>query len=207
MPSPKFDSTSIALSKLLGDPVSSAASNGTWLTASVREAVLNEALQEFFRQHWTAVQGDVKLFAELFPENLRVVAITTTSVGKYTIATASPSFTYDLFKVVDGTLSTQLIRFLNQVYYNTVITGANTELTPSTSNFLAFQMGGELTFLPAASFNAQSVTIAYIRKPVFPSTGGSFTAAGTYDIPFAEIWINEIAALAEEIYKNYNQER
>lgn len=207
MPSPKFDFCSIALSRLLGDPVAAATSGGVWLTQAMREAVLNEALQEFFRRYWVATEGDVRLFAQLFPENLRVVDITTTSGGEYTIETGSPSFTFDLYQVVDGFKSTTYIRFLNETLYSVVKTGINLQLVPSASKPLAFKLGGKLMFFPASEYNAQTVSISYIRKPVNPSTGGVFAAAGTYDIPFGAIWINEIAAIAEELYKKYNQER
>lgn len=202
----KFKAAQLAFARKIGDAVTLASDAGNILSATERDTYINLALNELFRKYWAGVQGDSKKFLEIFPELLKSLQITTTAGGIFTLAAAN---TYDFFKIIDAyTVSgSSYIKFLEKTKRTIVITQANLNYVPSTSNFLAFEVEGILEFYPASSFNAQNVRINYIRRPVDPSTGSEFSNGGSNDIPFYAIWIEEIAEIAYQLWKTNQQER
>lgn len=203
MPSPKFDTLNISFSKIIGDVVAAAGTSGSILSDDERDGYINRALNELFRKYWEGVQGDHKRFIEVFPELFKSQDITTTAGGTYALAAAN---TYDFFKAVDGILSSSLVKFLDKSLFAVVKTNSNQMYLASTTNLLAFEIQGTITFLPAASFNAQTVTLNFIRRPVDPSTGSGFTNGGTNDHPFNAVWHEEILKIALQLFLIDTQE-
>jgi len=203
MPSPKFDSLNVSFSKVIGDVVISASTNGMILSNAERDGYINRALDELFRKSWEGVQGDSKQFIEIFPELYKSQTITTTADGTYTLAANN---TFDFFKAVDGILDTSLIKFLKKSLYAIVKTNSNQMYLASPTNLLAFEIQGTISFFPASSFNAKTVILNYIRRPVDPSTGSGFTNGGTNDHPFNAIWHSEILKIALQLFLIDTQE-
>lgn len=202
MATPLFDDCSVRFSRKIGDAVASASTAGNILSANERTEYINQAANELFRKYWEAVAGNIERFIEIFPELHKTASVTTDIHG---IVSLSASGTYDFFKIIDGH-SSQYIRFLDKALWLTVYGSENSLYVPSTDRFYGFELSGSLRFLPAASFNAQAVTIAYIKRPVDPTNGNALTQGGTYDLPFYSIWNEEIAEIAYQIWRTNQQE-
>lgn len=205
MPSPKFDAIQVQFSRKAGDPVSTAATAGKFLSIAVRNSYVNLALEEVFRKYWEGVLGDTDKFLEIFPELHKSVQKNTTAGGTYVLAGAD---THDFFKIIDAytVSSPKYIKFLKKTLRTIVLTGVSPLYTPSTTHFIGFEIQGTLEFYPASSFDVIAVMINYIRKPVDPANGNAFSNGGTNDIPFNSIWSEEIAETAYLIWKKNQQE-
>ena len=205
MPSPKMDLINVQFSKKIGDAVSAASTAGEILSAAERDAYINLALNEVFRKYWESAQGNSEKFLEIFTELHKPIEIATTAAGLYTLAAEN---TFDFFKMIDAytVITPKYIKFLKKTLRTVVITGTNELYVPSTTHFIGFEVEGVLEFYPTTSFDIQDVKINYIRKPVDPSTGAAFTNTGTNDIPFNNIWNEEIAETAYQLWKMNQQE-
>ena len=204
MATPKFDLISVQTSQLIGDPVSAASSAGAILTANERTALVNRAMFKLFDEGWGISKGDIAEFLDLFPELLTSQAVTTDANGEYTI---NSTVMRDLFVVVSGLLSTTYIKTLPRHYFTIVKASKFDDFTPDSSNPVVFEISGKLSFFPSASFNAQSVTVYYIKVPLNPTDGSFLTQGGTYDSPFSDQWDSKIAEIALDIYRSEAQEK
>lgn len=198
MASANFDAINVELSRRIGDPVATAGTAGKVLTSAERDAYVNKAMQKLVADVLLGLNGNNEAFIEIFPELVVPRTFTTTAGGTYVIAGSSNA---DFFKLIDGFLSTVYIKVLPKHLYNIVKLGINDLYVPSASNLFAFELAGTLYFLPASSFNAQSVTMNFIKRPVH--TDGSFYSAGDSggDIPFYPHWNSKIAEIAEELVR------
>lgn len=202
MAAPKLDACNISFSKAIGDVVASASTSGNKLTDDERDGYLNRAMNKLFTEYWTAVKGRTEAFIDIFPELLRDVQVTTTAGGAFVLAASG---TYDFFKLHSAYKSTQIIKCIDKTLKAIVVTSNNELYTPSTSNFIAIEIEGTIIFYPLASFNAQTVNIQYVRRPI-AIDGTAFTNGGTYDHPFNANWNETIVQIALELYKQDTQE-
>ncbi len=202
MATPKFDKISVEVSRRVGDPVVSAPTAGTFMTAAERNAYVSKALMKLFNEVWASVGGNNSAFIELFPELMRDDTITTTPGGEYTPSAGNGDAYF--FKIIDGAKSSTYIKALDKVLYRTVKLGVSDLYTPSSTNLFVFEIEGVLKFLPASSFNAQSVDISFIRQPI-QSDGNFIVQSSGEDSPFYDQWNSKIAEIAELLIKTDRQ--
>ena len=203
MAAPKLDACNISFSKAIGDVVSAASTPGNILTDDERDGYINRAMNKLFTEYWTAVKGRTEAFVDIFPELLRDVSIATTAGSIYALSTSG---TRDFFKLHSAYKGTQIIKCIDKTLKAIVVTSNNELYAPSTSNFIAIEVEGTITFYPAASFPTPStVNIQYVVRPIDP-TGSAFTNGGTYDHPFNANWNETIVSIALDLFKQDTQE-
>ena len=208
MATPNFDSISVIVSRLAGDPVVSASTAGTFMTAAERNAYVNKALNQFFAQMWRELNFDFKAMVRAFPELGKITSgATTTAAGIYDIA-ASASY-QDYFKLIDSykTSGNNHIRVMPKELYITALLGTNELYTPSSTNMMVFELADGLHFLPTASFVSAGITLHYIQAPLDPTSGNFITQGGSYDSPFYTHWDAVIADIAANMIKMDRQEK
>ena len=200
---PKFDKISVELSQRIGDGVPTSASAGNKLTADERTALVNQALFLLFEQGWEASKGDIKSFIDLFPELVKTENITTDANGISVLATPI----LDFHTIISGLKSTTYIKPLPKHLYTIVKSSRFDDYTPNSANPVVFEISNTLSFFPSTDFNAQVVTIEYIRVPLVPTTGAFITLVGTTDSPFSDKWNSKIASIAEDQFRIIAQEK
>lgn len=202
MASPIFDDYSMRLAKGIADPVATAATNGTILTALSRDEYVNKAMMELIRKYWELVKGDIESFIDLFPELVGTDSITTDANGIYAITSTKIR---DFFKIINATKSTTYIKTLPKHLFTVIKTSRFDDMAPDSDNPVVIEIDKSLYFFPAADFNAKAVSVYYLKMPLNPTDGTALTNAGTYDSPFYSIWGEEIVNTAIEIFRKDTQ--
>lgn len=203
MASPLFDSISMRLAKRISDPVASAATNGTILTAAARDEYINKAMMEIIRKYWELVKGDTQTFIEIFPELVKTATFNTTAGGTLVISTSTFKNFFKIINAIKGT--TVYIKSLPKHLYTVVKTGRFDDVAPDSDNPVVFEIEGTLVFFPSADFNVQSVTAFFLTLPLDTSGGTLYNGHATVDSPFLPIWNEEIAQIAEELFRQDTQ--
>lgn len=204
MATPKFDRMSVALSRLIADPVSAAGDAGSVLTANERNLYISRAMLLLFNEIWVKSGGDVFLFAGICPELLREQAVTTTSGGTYSIIGGSNM--RDYYAMVSGIISTTYIGLKPAGWLHLYKSSYNADIIPTAADPVMIEAEGIVYFFPAASFNAQSVTLQFVKQPVEPSNGNLLSQNGTTDSPFKDHWEDKIINIAQQLFLKEAQE-
>jgi len=209
MPTPRLDQLCVEFVKRLPDKLRSPFVPGLdYLPDAFNigaESIIdyiNRALQQHFNNDWQSVGGDEQKFIRIFPELVKVSSAVTLTSGNYDIASPHKDF----FKIIGGMTVTgnKYIKpkdenlytvYLSQEYGNT--------LAPTANDPAIIQVNNMLAVFPQSL--AEQIKIHYIRRPVDPTTGNSFTqnGDGEIDSPFYEHWNNAIVDVA---YMKYLQE-
>ncbi len=207
MATPNFDSISVELSRRLGDPVSSASTDGLQLTAVIRNAYVNKALNKFFADA-IAKSGGVIGMQKLFPELCSIRKVTVTYDGTNFISTyakANPNLDiWDLFGAYYGnSITPTIIRVLDRSLFAVMMTNDNPDLEVSTDEPACIYMEDAVYLFPRDYANGVTRDQFYmniIQKPIDPTTGNFLTQGGNYDSPFDAQWNSNIAEVAEQLY-------
>lgn len=176
--------------------------DGSILTAAQAVSYVNRAMLQYIDDISKAVRNDTKLIIQLFPELVVTpTAITTNSSGQYSISSTSIR---DFWMLIDATYSNSgtltYIQRQPEHLYNTYLTGRLSNYSSTAASPNCFQLGSTLVFLPAATFNAVSVNVSYLKLPLNPTTGDFLTQNGTYDCPLYDLHNSNIAEIAEKLY-------
>lgn len=206
MSTPIFDSISVNFAKLIADSVATAATNGTKLSATNRNAIVNQAMGKLFTDVIKANQGDKRLIVNQFPELLSAPIALTLTAGNYNIQTGAQDIK-DIWKLWQSYISSGpvYIRVLDEAQYTLLKTSENNLIVASASNPAVFQISNQLLFFPESSTFTPSVI--YIKQPLDPTTGLPLTQGGSYDCPFGYNWIQTISEIAKQIFLDISQER
>lgn len=206
MATPKLDKISVELSRRIADPVASAGTNGEVLTATDRTSYINKAMFKLINDYWIQFGGDVKRFAQMFPELIAFEEITLNANGQYDINASSDI--RDFFELVDAYNYADVIYIAKVPNYlfNIVVTGDNPDYTADENEPLCINLEGVLYFFPSANYAGAIVRIIYLKLPVDPTNGNLLTQGGTYDIPFYDHWNSTIASIAEQLWRIDAQE-
>lgn len=200
MATPKMDRILTEFMSRIGDPVtiSGAMGNGKIITADKAIDFVNRAMFKLLNDTAATLGFSEAELCRVFPELITTATITTSSGGTYTIAANN----LDFWLLIDGTYSsnTILIQKQNQSLYNMFLTGRNTRAAATAAYPVVFHMNTVLNFMPAATFNAISVNITYIKQPLNPTSGAFLTQNGSYDSPFSNLWNSKLAEIAQQLF-------
>lgn len=153
---------------------------------------------ELFNTVWTAVKGDISEFLKILPELQEIKEIPTTGTGTYVISTSA--LIRDIMVPISGILDDKYVKHLDPSLYAVVKTGKHSNYKPAEDNLICFMVGDNIEFLPAASFNSQTVTLVYIKLPLNPTDGSFLTQAGDYDSPFMDHWNDKIVNICLALF-------
>lgn len=200
MATPKFNRVALQFMQRINDPTTESAGvivGGKQLTTVAKiETFVNRAMMELFNQYWTALNGERKLFSQMFPELIKQTDIDTDANGLYTINSTKLR---SLYVPLDLRKTTSPIDILPPEAAEYIETSDNA-LEPSTTNFYCLHVGNVLKFYPAASFASTKVNIAFIQLPVSDTDGSLLVSGGSIDIPFSDQWENQLASIAADLY-------
>lgn len=210
MATPKFDLVNTSLATRIGDPVASASTNGTVLTAAERNTYVNRAANKLFSDAWYSTGGNGEVFLGIFPElfSERTVACSIISDNcYYTIASPNKDI-YKIEKAIGGSSGkyiqvfpvTMFAVLKSEVHPHYVFTSDNPALIHKDEKIYIFP--GDIV----ASPSTYSVDLQCIVMPVDPTTGLYLAQGGSYDLPFDYSWLNKLAEIAEQLYRIDAQE-
>jgi len=202
MATPKINIISLSFARQINDSKTSAnaeftagTENGKVLSALQRMEFINKAMFELINIYWKESGMDVKLLARMFPELVALRTGTTSSVGVYTIANPNLDFFQLIEVVADGKYAGVAPKHL----YHASVSGAE-QFRATADNPKAFEFGGAIYLLPAASFNTKGLSFTMIKQPLNPTTGAWLTQGGDYDSPFYDTWNQDIVQIAKKIF-------
>lgn len=199
MASPNYDALHVRLSRMIGDPVAAAATNGNSFTSALRDHFLNDGVRRLMNHYvkmrgydsFSAIMVEPAFFAGGY---LADEAQTLASNVK-----ALSSWTGGVFSIVTARNATAspnvVINPLPHRYKDLARTGVNRYLNPATGNQWYIIEGATLRVLGSGA--TDSVNLQYI-KPHTDLTNGNAT-----DILVPAAYWNEVL---DEAYKIFAEE-
>lgn len=178
--------------------------DGIILTASQRMNYINKAMLKLFNDFWVQVQGEKKIFAQIFPELVQVRTVLTSSTSSYIVSTPN----LDYFQLIEATINGTQAAVLPSHLYQTVKSGNTPQIKGDTNNPVCIEIGRTIYFLPDGSaFRGQQAIFTILRLPI---NGGAIGAGGSFlamdaaiseDSPFYDQWNTTIAEYAEKLFR------
>ena len=176
MASPLYDVLVVRLSKMLGDPVSAATTDGKVWTGALRDVVFNQAQNRWMRkqmeaQNWNALKGYIATEAQSLTNNEKTLA----------------SWTGGVFAVLSAYNATDalLVKRLPDGYDGVARAASNTYYSPSTTNQFWKQESLTFRLLDGATTTNDSIRLEYVKNPVTLASNGAsevmLTPATYYD--------------------------
>lgn len=203
MATPKLDQLCIDFVKRLPDqlvsstftPGSGPLPNAYNISATSIIDYVNRGLLEFFNVNWTALQGNIPAFINMFPELQSISNQENLINGTFNIT--SPYL--DFFKIIGAKTSTGVLikPKPNHLYLN-YLTGKYKNYIATNTDPAIFQVGNKLIVFPNDTTN--QFIFHYVKLPLSPATGTYLIQDGTYDSPFYEQWHKSIVDIAYSIY-------
>lgn len=203
MPTPKFDKLCIEFVKRIPDqledntfvPGSGELPRSFLLSAEVIIDYINRSLQGFFNFHWTALQGNIQAFINLFPELQNLSDEEALASGVFIIA--DPYL--DFFKII-GAFTNQniFIKPKPEYLYTQFVAGKYRSYQATENDPAIINVENKLAVFPTDV--ATAFTFHYIRFPLDPTTGEVLIQNGDYDSPFSEQWHTAIVDFAYNLY-------
>lgn len=167
-----------------------------FLTAEQIISYVNKALQSFFAAAWVKAGSSASLFSQALPE-LVVVRIVTLDVNsQYTIA--SPNLDYQT--LVSAFVNGKLALIEGSDMKQEVQSGRIPQFAGSAEEPIVIEADNVITAYPTGIFLSKIGVLNFIKQPIDPTTGELLTQNGSFDSPFKEIWLNDIAEIAFNFY-------
>ena len=166
---------------------------------------VNRAMFEHIRRYWVAVKGDVKLFAEILPELVKPInPVLLDAASSYVIANPNLDF-MKVFGALYKDNNNAYIRVAPKEEYLALKSGFNTRIGATESEPVLVEINKVLYLFPV-TMAAKHIEVIYIKQPLNPTDGSFLVQNGSYDSPFYDTWDDEIAGIAEVIYRKSAQE-
>jgi hypothetical protein len=205
MPTPKLDKLCIEFVKRIPDqlepqdppftPGSGPLPRSFLLSADVIIDYVNRALQRLFNTHWTALNGNIQAFINLFPE-LQVISEEEDLVsGEFVIA--DPYL--DFFKIIGAFTNEDVyIKPKDESLYTHFKAAKYRSYQATDTDPAVIVVQDKMAVFPPDV--ATKFTFHYIKYPLDPETGQVFIQDGDYDIPYTEQWHKAIVDVAYAMY-------
>lgn len=177
MASPNFDALNVKLSKRLGDPVSSATSDGSRFSSALRDQYLNEGIRRLMRKYVRQVEPDIEEVQMLDP-----VFFSGGYLSDYAGALAANVVALStingtgVFKIIsvqntDGT-NAGMVKPLPHTEKPDVLAGDNKYLTSAAIGHNLYLIEGtNLRVIGAGATN--TISVQYLKPHTDLSSGGS----------------------------------
>jgi len=184
MASPNYDTLSVAVSKMLGDPVAAATTDGKVWTSALRDVLLNTAHRRWMKKqilvgNYNALKGYKNREGKALSNNS--LALSSWTGGVAYILSARNS--------TDGLVVRKLPDGLSAIARS----GENTYLTPSTTNQFWVRESANFVLLDGGTTTGDTIELEYIK----PHT--SLSANGASDTSVPAEYYDEIVDLAFKV--------
>ena len=207
MATPKFDRIAISfLHKAKGEfsttfTPGSLMPDADFLTAEQISDYVNRALITFFNQSLKAVGFDDYKFASQFPEMVGTDSKTLTGKDDFDVSNKN------LYRIIAFRESRQVNNgewrkgiVFDMNVYGEAKSGQNHLLSGDNDEFIGIRDGNILHIFPGESAGEQyEVEVDFIIKPL-DLGGGDIIQNGKYDVPYSDIWLEEISDIAYQLY-------
>ena len=163
-----FNDLSVQHSRNIGDTVASGSTDGNLFTSAQRANHLNRAIKR-----WLLVHTSLKNYNALLSFITNVTS-TTSSGGAYTLSA--------VLGIISVLCDSKFIKRGNEIFfsqYQSAITNGNSFLAPTATEPVYIYNAGAINLYPAASFNAKSITVHYVKQ----WTDLAYNSTATIDVP------------------------
>lgn len=209
MATPKFDAISIEFSKMIGDPVILADSDGKILTANRRNTIVNKALFKLFNKYWSKLSDDINSFAEIFPEliKIRETDVSMSSSGISYIDIQQDVKNYKAIKSGFIEIDEIYLTRGKSSEYHIYRSKKHSSYIRSKDDAVLVDIPGSpgiAAIFPENLFNeikTSRIQIEYVITPLTRAEGIPIIQGGNYDSPYNYTWLPEICEIAYELFR------
>lgn len=157
------------------------------------ENYVNRALETFFYTKWTEFGGDVKKFANFFPELVIPQVNGTLGAGICSVEAFK-----NLFQLFGLRVDNKYVRIWDMSVYSIAKSGKRIQYIGSADDPGAILVGDEIQFFGAE--DSTKVDMEYIIKPIREDGTAFVSSNDAEDSPFNEFWTEQIAQIAADLY-------
>jgi hypothetical protein len=170
-------------------------------TVAELETYLGNACQKYVEQVYTQSAGYQDFITKL-PELFKSFPVTF-SQGSNVIDLSNETYLKDVWEVLDSQSGSTLIEVWNKVHQADALTGNDPFYTADAEHPALIYNKPFLFIFPATITDDGNygITLNYIKLPLNPETGEYLTINGGYDLPFTLKQIQDIADIAEQLYR------